>query len=505
MLHKKMTLNEAVNKLRLHYFAISLAVQTIWLLTLCNFFAGLFFLILRQLQIAEVNFVGFAFACVPVCALLASIRVMRHMISHAQGLAIIDSCNHTGGLLMATYETGDHSWSDRLPESFIIPRLRMRAKLFKRLPPFFLSLIFLLLCIHLPLYLGFTAIDPRINLQEITKNTQIQIETLEETALMKKEEAVELKQALEHIIANSDRNNPAKTFEALDQLQAKLKKESSENARSMIAELAKLGKLDALTDDLTKKAAADNPVESSEAAAALKNSLKNSDLEDALSDASRQYLDKAMQQSLVDKQISARELSKLEKELKEYIQKQADKKRLIAEKLAKARLIDKKTFEQLKKEGRIKPVSRSDIEQNPDIDLIIAPEEFGNSAKTGGAADDGNAHGAATTGEKQGGGFSSGGVSRGGESAPLNFNRKSSEHNIEFRNEQLPPADSRSLENAVTVGIGVSAPEVDTEDSSAKTPAAESFKQSSRNVGESVIILPRHRSAVKKYFERTTP
>ena len=48
MLHKKMTLNEAVNKLRLHYFAISLAVQTIWLLTLCNFFAGLFFLILRR-------------------------------------------------------------------------------------------------------------------------------------------------------------------------------------------------------------------------------------------------------------------------------------------------------------------------------------------------------------------------------------------------------------------------------------------------------------------------
>jgi hypothetical protein len=95
-----------------------------------------------------------------------------------------------------------------------------------------------------------------------------------------------------------------------------------------------------------------------------------------------------------------------------------------------------------------------------------------------------------------------GGISRGGGSAPLNFNRKSSEHNTSFKDEKLPDPAAVSLEDSVSIGMGISAPTVEAGQASQNLQSDSAAALPGRSSGKNEIILPRHRNAVKKFFER---
>ncbi len=100
-----------------------------------------------------------------------------------------------------------------------------------------------------------------------------------------------------------------------------------------------------------------------------------------------------------------------------------------------------------------------------------------------------------------GGGDGAGGISRGGGYTPMSFGDKTSDHNAKYHDETLPSVNPESAPGASSLGIGIADPEVnrDKEDYSAG-----SIKQADNNdnVLNKKNILPKHRNAVKNYFNQ---
>ena len=140
-------------------------------------------------------------------------------------------------------------------------------------------------------------------------------------------------------------------------------------------------------------------------------------------------------------------------------------------------------------------MSAQDLAKQDFTDIVVAPGDG-----EGSEGDDGVSLKQLLESAKPG---MSGGISLDGGSAPLQFNRKSSEHGVRLRDERLPAPPSSALNNSVTIGMGVSAPGLQNEETSVS--ALQTWKQPENLSGESDHILPRHRRAVKKYFDRAMP
>lgn len=497
--NKPVGIDQAVARLQLRHLVVFSALQMLQMLTIWNFIAGTIFLILRQSGVVALDFTSFSLAGIPVSLLAAMAAARRRAIPRATGLAIIDSYNKAGGLLLAEFETGDRSWIDRQPVDCRVPDLS--ADFRSRMPALLISAVFLLLCLYLPIYSRFLAVDPRLDLKNIEKTAAAQIEALAEENLLAPTESQELRQALEAIGADSDRNDPAGAFEALDQLQEKLRTEAAANALKMLTELEKLQQLDAQADKLGEMAGqGEGGGEGSAAGAAgdLKKTLQSTEAGQSLPEDLANSVDKKLEK-VSEGGAGARDAAvQAEKELKDYISRRAEEISRAAEKMLKARLIDKETFEKLKKEGRIKPATEKDLQDNPDAELIMAPCD-------GGDGQSGNPGNGASGAAMQGNSPGQGAPNRGGGTAPLNFNRRTSEHNTGFRDEMLPAPTETALEDSVAIGTSLSAPLIESDNQAGQQAKTPQWKQPGKSAAESVIILPRHRNAVKKYFDHSNP
>jgi hypothetical protein len=223
-------------------------------------------------------------------------------------------------------------------------------------------------------------------------------------------------------------------------------------------------------------------------------------------------LNRALEKAAGQSDDAAEALARAKENLQEYIRKQAERAKALADRLATARLIDQKTFEELKKAGKIRPAEASDLEPDSDSELLLVPSDDGSSASGISAQADGaNGSGGEAGGEAgQAGSGSSGGSQASGKAGPggghatLNFNRRTSEHNRDFIDQTLPPPAESALEQSVTIGMSISAPTLSVADEKADNSGS-SWQKPVGGSDESGIILPKHRNAVKKYFDHQTP
>ncbi len=481
-------------------------VLALWFMTIWNFAAGLVFLLCRQAGVASIDFAGFALVGIPVAVLAAILVVRRQVVGSHGWLATLDSHNRSGGIMLAARETGDFSWSNRLPESISLPVLQVNVT--RPMISLFLSLAFLFLCIRLPIVLDSIAVDQKLDLQDSERQIEEQIKVLAEEGLLQPDETRELQQSLERIEAGSDPNDPASTFEALDQLQDRLKKQATAGARQMESEMENMKQLQSLADKLGENSGAGALSQS--IAREISGALGRNDAGKAPAS-----LGKALEKTAAGGAEAAGSAEQARKELQEYLKKQAEIAAARAERLAKAKLIDQKTFQELLKAGKIRPASKSDLDPNATSELVRVQVPGGSCQNSGSQSGTGEKSGSgqAAPGEKQGSGQgnisdtgagASGEPGRGGGTAPVDFNRRSSEHNLRFIDQNLPPPAESALEQSVAIGMSISAPLQD-DSPVVDNPAASSWQKPADSSAESGIILPKHRGAVKKYFDHENP
>jgi hypothetical protein len=81
----------------------------------------------------------------------------------------------------------------------------------------------------------------------------------------------------------------------------------------------------------------------------------------------------------------------------------------------------------------------------------------------------------------------------------MTWQDKSSEDNLKFKEDALPP--SSHLSDAQFVGVSKAAPELSASDLSTGHGALASA-QASGGAANSQVILPQHRQAIQRYFKR---
>jgi uncharacterized protein YutE (UPF0331/DUF86 family) len=502
--HLPESINLAINKLRAAHLFWLLIINLVGAITAWNFFSGFLILVLRQLRFSDINYLGIGTTGLFVCLLIAGQISLKKQMPVEKALAFIDGHNQSGGLIIATAETGDHSWVSRLPKLPEVPGLR--ARLNRRLPAMVFSILFLLAGITIPILEFTRKNDPGMDLKGLEEKALLQIETLEETEIISETEAEELKETVGQMVKSADKNDPSKTFEAFDQLEEKIRKEGGAAAQNAMSQLEELEKLKNLAEKVQKHDLSDTEGLKN-ALSDLQNSFSTSKTAQKMSSENKNSLQKALESVDKEGNPSSEEIAKATEQLKNYIQNEVKRMNQMAQKLQKAMIIDQKTFEKLKKEGKIRPLKDGETPQNSQK-LILAPQQDGKSGEgsTMGQGTESNAGSQSEGGEKAGNQNGSkvgaGGVSRGPGTAPLNYNRKSSEHNIGFRDEQLPQPGLNSLEDSVVIGIGESAPLIETQDPISADEMDVNVESPEEGSGKSELILPRHRSAVKNFFER---
>jgi len=488
---------QALKSLRMRYLSSYALLTTLRFMTFYNFVAGFLFLLLRQLRLASIDFIGFSLAGIPVCFLVALAVAFRSQLAEERAVALIDSHNRSGGMLLAEFETGDHAWKSR-HGTLVPPRLHLNLN--RRLPALLVSLLFIALSITIPVRQATGNRDPRLDLKEMQQSAAAQVEALEEAGLIDEKKADELKETIEQITNASDRNDPSKTFEAFDQLQEKMRKESGAGAEKMLSEQENLQALQSLADQLKN---AESQEKMKQALEALRDKLEQCGIDAAgMKQPGGDSLAQKMQQAGEGGKGSAEAAAEAAQQLQEYMQQRSEEMRAAAEKLVKARLIDRKTYEKLKQEGRLRPATEADLAPGSGADLVIPPDDEGSSGAGSQGGQQGKQPGIMAVDPQSG--SPSGQAGRDGGTAPLNFSRESSEHSLKFKDEALPTPVSTDLEDSVAIGMAISAPQVETSaDQGSSGPV--DWQESDKSGGESDVILPRHRSAVKKYFERKVP
>jgi hypothetical protein len=483
MKYKKQAIKEFINKL----YKYSVGIYFLKLLTFWNFSAGLIVLVFRTLKLDVSLLISFIFAGLPICFLIGLLIGRRNLISEKKATAVIDSYNRVGGLLVSSDETGDKKWIPSIEKKLILPNLKTDIGSNVLLLTF--SFMFLLLGFQVPVFAG---LGNKTHIQQLGKEegkTKLQIEVLEETGLIEEDKAEELKLAVEQIRKISDSQDPSKTFEALDHLSEKISREAGKATKEAFQSLEDLKKMKSLAEKLR---------EAENLTSEQFNSIKKQ-LEKLMKDSK---LGKKMAKALKSmlKNTSGKDLKKAAQELNNFANQEQKRLRQKMNRWRKARLIDKKTFERLMKEGKIKKKHGkkcpgkgckgcSDGKQGQDGIPVFVEDENGKKKllKPGKSVSKSGMPG-------------KGGVGRGPGAASLTYQRPSSEHNVKFKDENMPLPTEASLEDSFFVGEGVTSPEL--LDAGSKESVSGNWKKSGAGPSGTGIVLPKHRSTIKNFFER---
>lgn len=125
-------------------------------------------------------------------------------------------------------------------------------------------------------------------------------------------------------------------------------------------------------------------------------------------------------------------------------------------------------------------------------------QEGGQSGQEGESSGNGPSNISITTGDGSGG---EGGISRGGGYTPMSFGDKASDHNAKYHDETLPSVNPESAVEATSLGIGIADPEVNREKEIYSTGSIKHLDNGENTLNKK-NILPKHRNAVKNYFNQ---
>jgi len=396
------------------------------------------------------------------------VQAIRKMPSRKALRALFDDKSRCGGLLMAADELNLGSWREKMPK---LGNVHLKWHGGRSFSLFAIALIFVAVSFLIPQrYVNIATARP-LNITEDVEKLQEQIDTLEEEKIISEEAANEFEQKLEQIRDKTSGSDPVKTWEALDYLQQSVKKEAEQFASSSLSRTENLAQAQTLAQGLADGATELDPNILSEAMAELSTMVnscaaKNESLKNKLGEG---CLNACKQGSLSAEQLEA--LLKALKENKESISNCMGK-------LCNAGLVDMNAMKLCEKMGTCNSQGLAAFlkENAKCMGTCNAVSQFCQNPGRGG-------------------------VNRGRGDAPMTWTDGSDESGAVFKEQILPPASLSALKDSMMVGVSVGAPSVEDNPASSGTGALNSAAAGS---GEafSQTILPRHKGAVKRYFER---
>jgi hypothetical protein len=448
--------------LLLYVLKFSLAALTIW-----AFLFGTAVLALRVMPgLSRVELL-WGLASMPLALMPAVILAWRHRPALAAVRALLDRHGRCGGLLMAGADHPLGEWEERLPE-VRQPGLQWRGRRSGLL--FACATAFVLLAFLLPqslANLGGSGLDVAREAEKLAR----QIDVLEQENVLEKKRAGELKTSLEQVRRDARGKDPVKTLESLDHLQDVANKAAQDASESAARKMEELGRAEAFAEAMEKIGNKMDPAQLADAmnemAALAKKALNEKELLET-------GLDKETLDAIKKGTLSPQQAKKLLEALKNV--KESTKGKI--GRLVKAQLLKAEDLEKCEKAGKC------DCEG-----LAAYLKENGAKSELTDAlamADEGGR----------------GGVTRGPGAAKLDFGDESNKEGVKFKEEELPAADLKAMKETTLSGLSTARPQKGKEKPGDARAGALTGAKSGGGSASTQVVLPRHRGAVERYFER---
>ena len=395
---------------------------------------------------------------------VAVVLALRQIPTRTAIRASLDKHSGSGGLMMAAETVKLGSWQKQMPP-IRSPRLHWRGGV--SWARFAGAVLFVCISFLIPQRFVDIAKAQPLDISEEVNQLADGIDVLKEEEIIEFAQAETLEAKLEQLQADASGEDPVQTWEALDHIANTLSQESMEAAQDALSE----------TEQLTE-------------AETLSEALRTEGLE-----------------------MDAGLLKEAMETLSGLVEEAAEENALLASKLPELKGdIGSLTPEQLKAISEALRLAKGDISERLaklqavnliDLKTLAACEKLGQCNSDGLAAFLSENSDSISVSDCVGGWCRAGrgGITRGRGDAPMTWSDGTTEEGAKFKTEALPLSDIASLNESKMMGVSMAAPSVEKSGlpskagglNGAKAGGGSSFTQT---------ILPRHKGAVKRYFER---
>ncbi|MFN0109880.1 MAG: hypothetical protein ACKVZH_13580 [Blastocatellia bacterium] len=420
-----------------------------------------------------------------VAAIAAYFIARKQLPTSASVRSLLDQQNDCGGLLMAAGEQTLGDWEARL-NSVSLPRLKWRGSRAWSLMA--LSATFAAVCLFLPIKYVSVNAGHSLDVAKEAETLAAHIETLKEEQILAEAKAEELKDKLDQLAAEAAGEDPAKTWEALDHLANSVEKAAKDAIAEAAGKQEQLEKAEALAEGL----------------------MSGSDQLDAKTmTEAMQTLSAMMQGAMKENEALASQISQETQEALKNGSLKPEQLKELANALGQSK---QKLNQQMSKlnqpgmnRGNINPNSLKGGASANKRDNSGLSKFLKDNAQKMSVADavgqwcEGNGNGKdCPPGQNCPGGR--GGVGRGRGDAAMTWTEGSDENNAKFKEKALPPGSVAGLQDSQLVGLSSAAPEVQ----KGSLDAHGALNNSATGGGSAYTqtVLPKHKGAVKKYFDR---
>lgn len=425
-----------------------------------------------------------------VVIIIALVVASRRWPSVDQVTALLDARAARGGLVMAHREPGGTDWSvGRLPV------FRASWGDWRSAGALFASLVFLSLAVLLPM--PRQAPPPgQLQVESVVESMKEQVDVLESLEVIDEWRAEEFRKELEAIEAGRDASDPAASWEALDNMGASMatvaEEELEESRERLSQQESALAAADQVSEAWLDGGDDMSPEIAERAAAELAEMLAGYEWSEAMADAmSGARGDMMSSNATTGAAMTMAQMQAMREALASLTEEERARLRSMMEAglMQESRKASGMPSEMMTAEALSQMLKKQRAKQGSGScsNLSAACSSMMLAGGTPMAS-----HGAGEPGK--------GGLSRGPGEAPLAFSGETDEQGFLFAPEVLPKG-ATGLDDSTLVGLGARAPEVDV--NAAASSGGAVGEQDARGASASVeMVLPGHRRAVQRYFER---
>jgi len=425
-------------------------------LTLFALLWGLVALILRTTGTGSPVWPWWGAAAIPIVAAIASIRALRLRPSHDTVVALIDAQSHAGGLVIAAHTTDVGAWHTKLA-NIEAPRVTWTG----RRTAWYTAAAFLFAFAALLVPQRQAATSRHaLDVTSDIDRAESKLKLLEEEKVLPPERVEAMKQSLEPLRKEATGEDPAKAWETLDSIAEATARAARDAAESSMRKTESLTRVEAMSEVLQ-----DHQLSGSDLAEGMRSLADEASQPEVLSSLPPEAQQAAAKGAFSDREL--RGMSKAARDNKDQIRRTLDK-------LSAAGLIDPKSV-----------TRRTDLEDSVDLAKYLH-DHMGQGMKS------------AAKKWRPG----KGGVDRGRGDAPMFYGEKSDPAGTAWKAQELPPS-ATALQNSELLAVSASAP--DRAHPQASTSGALNNAAAGDGSAFNSVLLPRHRGAVKRFFERKTP
>jgi len=437
--------------------------------TIWCFIWGVFVMVMRSFYHTDKTLLLFGLIGVVPLMIVALVQSLQSLPGKKNVRALLDRFNGQGGLLMAQVQVDMGAWQDQLTVKSL-PQIKWKIK--KPIGTLTVSILFVVVSFMLPERMMKVAQAHHLEIDHEVETLVEQIELLKEEDIYEEDHADLLVKKMNQVKEDALGEDPLKTFEALDHMEDKLKNDAQSAAQSMVNQTANMAKAQALSGALAMAA---NDMEDGVSKEAMKqlNELMNKAVKE--NQRLKEALSPEMMAQLAMGNLSPTALAALSSNCKGFNGKLLGK----VGKFSKLKLIDSKFFNECKKAGQCDSKGLA---------------KFLKACKGKACSATGICDGIAKC-------VGNGSVTRGRGDAEMTWQDESDESNVVFREQVLPEASLSQMKDSTMIGLSLTSPKTDS-DGVVDISTALNGANASGGSATTVKVLPKHRGAVGRYFDR---